>query len=261
MGTHTPDCLFKDKTLLPGQGHEPLAHDHDVLTLVLHGRLDEVFGAETQSCRGFELHFKPAGARHATRTGPDGVRMFLIGFRGAARDGLALPSAPAVHGGGVPAVRALGTFESLAARAERERLDRASIRRLVGCLARQDHGSQANRPSWITELHEKLRREPARRTSLDCLAGEFRCHPLSLARAFRRHYGTSISSFRRRIRVDRAIDRLTAGARSLADLAFDLGYADQSHLTRELKREAGWSPGRLRSAIACWGRKAEVTNG
>jgi hypothetical protein len=72
------DCYFKDKTLLPGRGHAWDAHDHAVLTLVVHGRLDETFGQQEQRCPVWGLHYKPRGAVHTTSTGPQGVRMVAI---------------------------------------------------------------------------------------------------------------------------------------------------------------------------------------
>ncbi len=254
MGTHDPDCFFRDKTLLPGQGHGPLAHEYDILTLVLSGRLDEMFANGTQRCGRWELHYKPRGAQHATATGPAGVRMFILGLRGNPLEGLKLPDAPRVLGGGAPAVRALGAFVSLADSQQRRRnIDRDSIKRLTDCLEPQINATTPDPPVWITEAHDRVHKEDNERTSLEQLAREFRVHAVYLARAFRKHYGRSIGSLRRRVRVDRAINRLVGGTRSLADLAHDLGYADQSHFTRDFKKETGWSPGRFHTAIGSFG--------
>ena len=78
------------------------------------------------------------------------------------------------------------------------------------------------------------------------LALEFRVHPVYLARRFRRHYGRSVGEVRRSSRVGMAVQRLTAGRIELSTLAYDLGYADQAHLSREFKRETGWTPARFR---------------
>jgi AraC-like DNA-binding protein len=44
---------------------------------------------------------------------------------------------------------------------------------------------------------------------------------------------------------------------SLADLAARAGYADQSHMTREVQRFAGKSPGELLSSAGCTLRLAD----
>jgi transcriptional regulator GlxA family with amidase domain len=74
-------------------------------------------------------------------------------------------------------------------------------------------------------------------------------------------YGLSERQFRRRfvaavgygpstlagvLRLGRAM-RLCAAARPAADVAFAVGYADQPHMTREMRRLAGVTPGELRS--------------
>jgi AraC family transcriptional regulator len=250
MGAREPDYYFRDKTLRPGQGHDRLAHDHDVVTLVLAGRLDEVFPEGTQRCARWELHYKPRRAVHATTTGPAGVRMFLLGLRGEFVEGLDLPNAPQVVGGGAPAARALGAFVELAESQRRTgSVDRAAIRRLAECVQPQPESPASRRPTWITEVHDRILTEHVGRTSLSRLAGEFRVHSVYLARAFRKHYGRSIGSLRRQVRVTRAIDRLAGGARSLIDVAHELDYADQSHFTREFRTETGWSPGRFRATV------------
>ena len=66
-----------------------------------------------------------------------------------------------------------------------------------------------------------------------------------MARAFRRHFGTSPY----RYVTMRRLDHVRAALRthnSLADAAADAGFADQSHMTRQFKQALGISPGRWR---------------
>ena len=75
-------------------------------------------------------------------------------------------------------------------------------------------------------------------------------------------YGLSERQFRRRfvaavgygpstlagvLRLGRAMRLCAASARPAADVAFAVGYADQPHMTREMRRLAGVTPGELRS--------------
>lgn len=253
------DWYFRDKVLLPGEGHGWSAHDHAVLTLVLFGRLDEGIAAEVQSCHAFELHYKPRGFPHTTSTGPNGVRMFLLGIRDRALEGLeaAGRDRPQVVSEGARAARALTGFLSIAgSKAQQKGVPRCAIRQLWDCLKNRSDQLVRGRPSWITEVHERIRTEGTQRHTLARLAGEFRVHPVYLARTFRSHYGIPIGSLRRRSRTDRAIVRLRSNGASLAGIASELGYADQSHFTREFKRETGWTPARFKDAATSLERLA-----
>lgn len=246
------EWMFRDKTLDAGGGHGWLAHDHAVVTLVLHGRLDEGLASEVQSCGAFELHYKPRGLGHATSTGPRGVRMLLAGARGRALERLE-PRGGGVSGvisGGSRAARALRELLAIAAADPgREEAPADPMRRLWEEATSTSGDGGGVRPGWITEVYERIEREGARRQSLARLAREFRVHPVYLARAFRSAFGLTIGSLRRRVRADRAVARLSVEATSLANLALELGYADQNHFTREFKRETGWTPARFRSVV------------
>ncbi|MEQ4725654.1 AraC family transcriptional regulator [Nonomuraea sp. B19D2] len=74
--------------------------------------------------------------------------------------------------------------------------------------------------------------------------------PYQLSRAFTRELGISLTHYRNRVRVGRALDRLEEGAASLAGLAADLGFADQAHLTRTIRRHVGHTPTALRRLLA-----------
>jgi len=74
--------------------------------------------------------------------------------------------------------------------------------------------------------------------------------PYRLSRAFTRELGVSLTRYRNRVRVGRALDRLEAGAPSLAMLAADLGFADQAHLCRTIREHVGHTPTALRRLLA-----------
>lgn len=67
------------------------------------------------------------------------------------------------------------------------------------------------------------------------------------AARFRAATGLTPNAYRRILRFNRAIDCIAAEPEiGLADLAMALGYADQSHFTREFREFGGVSPGRYR---------------
>jgi AraC-like DNA-binding protein len=76
------------------------------------------------------------------------------------------------------------------------------------------------------------------------------CGPHHLSRAFHRDVGMTLTAFRNRVRVLRALDAFQAGAHDLSRLAADLGFADHAHLTRTVRRECGHPPRVLRALLA-----------
>jgi len=64
-----------------------------------------------------------------------------------------------------------------------------------------------------------------------------------LVRSFKKATGLSPLAYRNQQRVTEARRLLLAGGR-IAEVALDVGFADQSHLTRQFQRIMGVSPGR-----------------
>jgi AraC-like DNA-binding protein len=73
--------------------------------------------------------------------------------------------------------------------------------------------------------------------------------PFHLSRVFREQQGVSLTQYRNRVRISRALERIDGGERDLAGLALDLGFADQAHLSRTMKQVAGDTPGRVRELL------------
>jgi AraC-like DNA-binding protein len=104
------------------------------------------------------------------------------------------------------------------------------------------------RAALVDGVRELLAADPQR--SLTDLAGELASSPHHLSRIFRRATGHTISAHRIRLRVRAALERLAGGDDDLARLAAELGFTDQSHLTRSVRAETRATPGALRSALA-----------
>lgn len=80
------------------------------------------------------------------------------------------------------------------------------------------------------------------RGDLTALAREFAISERQLRRRFHAAVGYGPGRLARVLRFRRFLSLLDGGRDDLAGLAFDAGYADQAHLTRESRRLAGLSP-------------------
>lgn len=72
-------------------------------------------------------------------------------------------------------------------------------------------------------------------------AGLSRFH---LIRVFKKHTGFSPHAYLEQIRVNRAKELLKSGM-PIIETAYELGFVDQSHLTKTFKKFAGMTPGQF----------------
>ncbi len=86
-------------------------------------------------------------------------------------------------------------------------------------------------------------------TRIEALAEAEAMSLRSLQIRFLRNVGLSAKQFARVVRLQATIRALDAGTGSLADLALEAGFSDQSHATRDLARLTGLTPARLRAAL------------
>jgi AraC-like DNA-binding protein len=85
---------------------------------------------------------------------------------------------------------------------------------------------------------------------VEALATELGWSRKRLARTFAQAMGVEPRAFAGLARFERFTDRLQAvPTLSLADVAVEAGYADQAHLTREVSRYSGMTPGQLRRLV------------
>ena len=151
--------------------------------------------------------------------------------------------------GGDPVWLVLRLYREFLARADS---GHAAVEALVFELCthvaqRQSH--DMDEPAWLAAADAAIRdgfREPL---DLAALAANAGVHPTHLCRSFRRFRGHTISDAMIRARVQYVARRLADSGESLADIASDAGFTDQSHMTRIFKRIAGYPPGEHRNRV------------
>ena len=72
------------------------------------------------------------------------------------------------------------------------------------------------------------------------------CSGSHLHALFQRYLGTSPMDYVAEVRLDEAMARLTSSDDSVSAIALDTGHADQSVLTRSMKRRRGVTPAAYR---------------
>jgi AraC-like DNA-binding protein len=99
---------------------------------------------------------------------------------------------------------------------------------------------------WPDRLAQALDRDEV--PSLRSWAAAVGLRPTSVSRGFALAYGVSPQRFRADRRACRAVQTLALRRQPLALLAAELGYADQAHMSREIRRLTGAPPARWRAA-------------
>ena len=224
-------------------------HDEAYLCLVAAGAYSQQSGTEELACQPGLLLTHPQGHRHANRCGPDGARCISIFFTDET-------------GGGTQ--RLLGEHrqlrlpgaDRLLARIERELQAtddaaplalQSAVLELVALACRAEGGER--RPAWLQRVLQRLHDAPLEMPSLNELAALAGVHPSHLARSFQRMKGVSVGEYQRGLRIELARKALGDRQRSIAEIAAEAGFSDQSHFARVFRRATGQTPREFRQKL------------
>jgi AraC family transcriptional regulator len=227
------------------------AHAHTFFSMLIGGHYREWFGSGHWDARPLSMVLRPAQAEHRDEIGPGGAVFLCVDIGPAYWDALA--------DAGVRLQRR--AFEDrpmswAALRLLRELSERRSgwrdvaeslVNELVMDYVTESRHVHGREPRWLRRILERLHADPANQ-SLGAIATDLDLHPVHVSRMFKRHLGMTVSQYQREMRLQRVARALLEGGESLADLAEEGGFADQSHMTREFSRATSWSPAKLRCA-------------
>jgi AraC family transcriptional regulator len=226
------------------------SHEQAFLCLLLGGRYREQAGRLAVEYAPGTLVFHPPGLQHEDEIGPGGGVFFLVEY--------AEPWLRSLRDEWRRADLRLGRRGCLAPALDLLREHRlgsaplaveAAAAELLAACAAAPALRESSRPRWLSRVEERLREESGTLPRLADLAADAGVHPVHLARVFRKHRGESVGACARRLKVQRVFEQLALGERSLAEIAFDAGFTDQSHLTRVVGKVMGRPPGALRRLL------------
>ncbi len=249
---------FRLRETLYSPALEIAAHVHPWATLCLTvaGGYVEDWGVTRVRCDRASLVFHPPGDVYGDRISDAGSRCLTIGID------------PAVLRSAADAVPSLARLRAsrrapprwLAFQLHRELelgddLSAASIEGTVLALlaevgelpALEARGAP---PPWLEHVKEQIHDEFARGPSLESLARSAGVHRVHLAREFRRRFGCTPGHYIRQRRIEFACERLAGSRAPLSAVAFDAGFADQSHFTNTFRRLVGTTPGAFRAKFS-----------
>ncbi len=230
-------------------------HEAAYFCFVLEGNFTEVYGRRSRLCRPSTLVFHPAGEKHSDsfHTGSRcfNIQMNIEWFERVRQHSNVINA---------PADFFDEQLSSLAIRLYREYHENDDFSRLaIEALTLEILAESSRRvvrkfeakqpPPWLRQAREILDERFDESLTLAALSETVGVHPVHLAREFRRFYRLTVGEYVRRRRVEIACRQISATDAPLSEIALAVGFFDQSHFARTLKKFTGLTPGEYRTAF------------
>jgi AraC family transcriptional regulator len=232
----------------------PHSHERACISVVLDGWLDRSFGERRFHSSVATVQTIPADSLHEDVFAPGPTRTLIVEAEPEVLEtlgayGIRFDEIRYLHDPGIGALALRIARELEAPDGASQLVVEGLVLELFALLARRAGGGEGGRaPKWLERARECVHDRFAAGFSVADVAAEVRVHPAHLAREFRRHYGMAIGAYARRLRLDWAAARLATTDDPLASIAYDSGFANQSHFTRVFKRHTGLTPARYRES-------------
>jgi AraC family transcriptional regulator len=82
--------------------------------------------------------------------------------------------------------------------------------------------------------------------SLQVLSDETGIHPVTISYYFPKYFACTFGAYMRKLKVSHALTLMKAGNTSLTSIAYECGFADQSHFIHTFKNLTGFLPAKYR---------------
>jgi len=213
------------------------AHDWPMLSIFVMGEYANRTEIGEKYLNGPSAVFYRASAAHRNVIGPVGFEQIEIEFDPNWLRLSSLPNAPVTHWTG-------GWIGAEARQLARRCFDEIAEEQLRGLLRRYIELAvcqrQVQAPNWVHTIQRRLRAQTI--PTVSELANELGLHPSWIGEAYHRACGERLQETAARIRVERAARLLRETNQSLAFVALEAGFCDQSHMNRTFRRVLGRPP-------------------
>jgi len=123
---------------------------------------------------------------------------------------------------------------------------------LLDMLSQMAEGRQSllhKHPSWVATINEILNDQFADNLTLGFLSETLNIHPVHLSRDFSKYFHCTFGEYIRKLKVQKSLSMLSDKRKQLTDIAFECGFADQSHFIRCFKQINGMNPSAYRKIL------------
>lgn len=234
-------------------------HEDDYFTFLLMGGMREGNRKEVYECVAGDLVFHNWQDRHYNIGSGRHTRGFHVELSDHWYERLGIPAN--LTEGSIrltdPLVKRLmySVFKEAKLSGERAQLGvDVALAQLFGILGkmREARGARSRKPGWVGKIREMLQ-DGSEDWSLVRLANEVNVHPAHLSREFSRYFHTGLGDYLRQVKVHRAMTLLGDPERLLTEIAFECGFADQSHFIRSFRNYFGVTPLEYRRLLCAGG--------
>ena len=236
----------------PNYRHGAVEPDRDYLVTVLDGAVVKSFSRDAATLSRGSLALLPAGDTHSSSFSTAGAQVLAVRAVGGEGAPLLGSSLAGRRHDRVSASTALGwqiAGELETSDASADLALEGLVLQLLATATRASLEPPARALSWLSAARELLHDRVPGQPSLAELGAAVGRHPTHVARAFRCEYGVTVGEYARSLRLEWAKAQLTLDRVSLARLAVDAGFSDQSHFTRAFRRYTGMTPRRYRELV------------
>lgn len=247
---HYPGVHIVEASYGGDQGLPTHSHEAAFICLLLDGSYEEWYGRKRVGYQPYTAVFHPPGEEHRVRMSPKGGRVLNVELSADVLQKLLncsshLTTAPEPNGGKITTTalrlyREVGSDDPCAALA----VEGLTLE-LLAAVGRCTPGGRTA-PEWLGRvvdfIHDNFRGE----LKIDEIAAAAGVHPVHLATVFRKFKSQTVSQYQRSLRIQWACRQMAEKGPTLAELAVEAGFYDQSHFTRAFKEVIGVTPGRFR---------------
>lgn len=224
-----------------GTRHVRHRHDFASFSFVSSGRYEESLGRQSHSRIPATLVFHPAGEHHAVSFQSD-VTIISVTFT-AGRDADSLDRGSSYRSGlaawlGSRLGSELTRSDSASSIAIDGVIDEMLVERSRGKALSQETGAGR----WLNRATEFVHDNFTTTISLQDIAQVAGVHSAHLSRVFRQKMGCTVGEYVRRLRFEFASRQLLSTDRPLSEVAYEAGFADQSHFNRLFRTKMGITP-------------------
>ena len=265
MQKFSPITLGKRLTKIETSGfvltetkHQPnlslARHSHKCTNLVcvLRGSFTETIGRHSFECVSQNLLLKPAGESHSNYYHRTGAHCLIIEVQTEKMNYL-----PKI----LDEVKHIQTSENfnliyriyrelgIADSVSKMAVEGLTLELLAEITRQTEKMPESLECHWLIEVKDFIHSNFNTQISLSTAAETVGVHPSHLSRVFRRKYYCSVGDYIRQLRLEYAAEQLAKTDKSLAEIAINAGFYDQSHFTNAFKIYTGATPTEYRTKL------------